>query len=75
MNADAEKFMSRVMSNLDDGLTKQNIAYHDRIIDLEAALRAIDAIAVCKKAGALVKMQRIARKALAVPPPPRGGGS
>ena len=41
MNSDAEKFMSRVMSNLDDALTKQNIAYHDRIIDLENALRII----------------------------------
>jgi hypothetical protein len=32
--------------------------------DLRVALEQIDAVAVSKKAGALVKMQRIARKAL-----------
>ena len=36
----------------------------DEITALRRALHEIDAIAVTKKAGALVRMQRVARKAL-----------
>lgn len=63
MSDEREKFMSRIMSNLDDALTKQNIEYHDRIVDLENALRII---ARKKKldACAAASMQAIAVSAL-----------
>lgn len=61
--SERQKFMSRIMSNLDDALTQQNIKYHDRIVDLENALRLI---ARKKKmdACAAVSMLAIATSAL-----------
>jgi hypothetical protein len=43
--------------------------------DYRMALEEIDAVAVSKKAGAAGKMQRIARKALALSRPPSGGAT
>jgi hypothetical protein len=46
----------------------------DDIVRLRKALEQIDAIAVTKKAGAAVKMQRIARAALALRQGERNSG-
>lgn len=57
---DPSEFISRVMSNIDGGKDAE-------IGRLRAALERIDAVAVSKKSGALGRMQRIAREALAPP--------